>query len=450
MHDALPTTPQHNDMHFTILGYGVEGQSTLKYLQRKHPEASFEVRDEKAIENFPEGVTGIFGSDFLKNLDPASTLFRSPSILPYRIYEANPDHPAQSFTITSQTIEFFNHCPGTIIGVTGTKGKGTTCSLIAEILKDAKQKVFLLGNIGSPAFDHLDEITMGDFVVYELSSFQLYDLQKGPSIAVLLNITPDHLDVHKDLEEYLHAKTNIISKQKDTHYSIINKNQTLQKIDFLMSGNSQRVFFDTAHIERFIHIGNYEIETSKLLLKGRFNYENIVPALETAHILKLPKESVEKTVYEFKGLEHRLEYCGEKDNRIFINNSAGTTPDTTIAALSAFEGKPITLFLGGSDKGANFTELAEAISKANIASIISIPPMGQKILEKLASIPPQTSDFRLQTFSYTNMPSAIQWAFDHTPEGGIILMAPGCASFGCFENYKERGKLFKEGVKTLK
>jgi len=436
-------------MHFTILGYGVEGQSTLKYLQKKHPEASFEVRDEKVIENFPEEIPGIFGSDFLKNLDTASTIFRSPAILPYRIYEANPHHTPQSFKITSQTIEFFNHCPGTIIGVTGTKGKGTTCSLIAEILKNTKEKVFLLGNIGSPAFDQLDEITMGDFVVYELSSFQLYDLQKGPSIAVLLNITPDHLDVHRDLEEYVHAKTNIISTQTHKDHSIINAKQTLKKIDFSIGGNSQRVFFDTEHIERFIHIGNYEIETSKLLLIGKFNYENIVPALEVSKILNLPKDIVEKTVYEFKGLEHRLEDCGIINGRIFINNSFGTTPDTTIAALSAFEGKPITLFLGGSDKGANFTELAEAISKANIASIISIPPMGQKILEKLTSIPPQTSDFRLQTFSYTNMPSAIQWAFDHTPEGGIILMAPGCASFGCFENYKERGRMFKEAVEEL-
>ena len=252
-------------MKIVIAGYGGEGQSNLRYFQKKFPSASFLVTDEReSVDNLPDGVS--FQAGFA-GLADAYLIIRSPSISPEKI--------KNSGQIWSATNEFFAECPAVIIGVTGTKGKGTTCSLAASILRAAGKTVHLVGNIGVPALDILPEIEENDIVVYELSSFQLWDLEKSPHVAVVLMIEPDHLNVHADFDDYLAAKSNIARFQTSDDYLIYNsKNEFSSSIASVSS--SQKKEYPFALSSDII---------SAIRLPGKHNIDNACAAILAARAI---------------------------------------------------------------------------------------------------------------------------------------------------------------------
>ena len=302
-------------MKIIIAGFGVEGQSNLRYFREKFPEADFLVADEREkVDNLPENVayqTGFSG------LDNADLIVRSPSLPPKKI--------KTNGQIWSATNEFFANCPATIIGVTGTKGKGTTCSFISSILRAAGKNVHLVGNIGVPALDILPKIEKNDIVVYELSSFQLWDLQKSPHVAVVLMIEPDHLNVHADFNDYLAAKANIAKSQIADDYVVYNSQNEFSSLiaDASLAQKKEYPFVLSDDI------------TSAIRLPGKHNIDNACAAiLAVKSILpNVSDDEIKKGLSEFTGLPHRLKFVAEKYGVKYYDDSISTTPGSAIAAL---------------------------------------------------------------------------------------------------------------------
>lgn len=357
-----------------ILGLGREGKSTLKFLKKNFPGKKIGTADIKDGENY---------LDKLKDFD---VIIKSPGI-PYlsKIKEAQ----SKGTIITSATNIFFDNCKGKIIGVTGTKGKSTTSSLIYEVLKEGDLNVQIVGNIGKPALELVEENCI---VVYELSSFQLADLNKSPHIAVITNIYPDHFDWHGSFENYKKAKENIF------------KHQTRK--DVLIQDKSGA-------------------EAARIVGK----------------IFKISSEKINKAIKNFKPLPHRLEFVTEKSGVKFYNDSLATNPHATIYGLRKLGDSVETLIAGGFDRGLNYSILSEEINKSNIKNLILFPDTGEKIGQGVSK--------KIKKFNATSMEKAVKIAYDATTPGKIVLLSPASASFNMFKNYEDRGEQFKKWVEKL-
>lgn len=284
-----------------ILGCGLEGKDAEEYFKKQGGEIT--LLDRK------------FDKNYLKDLNHFNIVVRSPGV--YRYLPELIEAKKSGVEISSAIKLFFEKCPAKIIGVTGTKGKGTTATLIYEILKKAGKDVYLAGNIGKPYLELLLKLNKESWVVMELSSFQLIDLNKSPQIAVVLNITSDHLDWHKNREEYIEAKKNIVSHQTASDWAVINEEYETSK-NFSKETKGQVIFFSKNELE--------EKYKKNLLLRGEHNLENIAAAVAVAKILKIGDEDILGILSSFKGLEHRLELVGEKDGIKFYNDSFATGP----------------------------------------------------------------------------------------------------------------------------
>ena len=405
-----------------ILGYGLEGQDAEKYFKDLGDEVT--VLDKK------------FDEDYLQNLDNFNIIVRSPGV--YRYLPEIVKAEENGVKITSSLKIFFDNCLGKIIGITGTKGKGTTSTLIYEILKNAGKDVYLVGNIGKPYLELLPKLTKNSFVVMELSSFQLIDLTKSPHIAVVLNITLDHMDWHRSKEEYIEAKKNIVSHQSPDDSAILNEEYEIPK-SFTQSTKGKVVFFSKTKLEQ-----KYK---ENLLLRGEHNLENIAAAVTTAKIVGIDEGTILETVRSFKGLEHRLELVDTIGGVTFYNDSFATGPQPTIAAINSFT-EPETLILGGSDKGLDYQELMREIEKKeNIKNLILIGDVGNKIANTLKGYTFQGSVINME---YSSMEEIVKKAFETTPRGGIVILSPAAASFDMFKDYKDRGNQFKNSVLKLR
>jgi len=405
-----------------ILGYGLEGQDAEKYFKNLGDEVT--VLDKKFDENY------------LKNLNDFNIIVRSPGV--YRYLPEIVKAEENGVKITSSLKIFFDNCPGNIIGVTGTKGKGTTSTLIYEILKNAGKDVYLVGNIGKPYLELLSKLTKNSFVIMELSSFQLIDLTKSPHIAVVLNITLDHMDWHKSKEEYVEAKKNILSYQSPDDFAILNEEYETPK-SFVEAAKGKTVFFSKTKLEQ-----KYK---ENLLLRGEHNLENIAAAVAAAKIVGINEGTILETVRSFKGLEHRLELVDTIESIAFYNDSFATGPQPTIAAMNSFT-DPETLILGGSDKGLDYQELMREIEKKeNIKNLILIGDVGNKITDILKGYAFQGSVINM---GHSSMEEIVKKAFEITPRGGIVILSPAAASFDMFKDYKDRGNQFKKSVFKLR
>jgi len=428
------------NLKVAVLGLGLEGKDLVNFLQKQG--YSLTIIDEKPKKELDlteiktKGLAFICGpNSFARaNLQNFDIVFRSPGI--YRFRKELVKAEKQGTKISSALKLFFDLCPAKIIGVTGTKGKGTTSTLIYEILKNSNKDVYLAGNIGKPYLGLLPKLKKDSWVVLELSSFQLIDLEKSPHIAVVLNITSDHLDWHKDREEYVDAKKNIVKHQKKSDFAILSKDYQTPK-SFAKS-TSQVVFFSKKNLQQ-----KYR---ENLLLRGEHNLENISAAVTVAKILKIKDEVVTQVLRNFKGLEHRLELVREIKGVTFYNDSFATSPQPTMAALASFI-EPTTVILGGYDKQLEYDELGRFIAKRkNVSTVILIGDTASKIKKSINKVRFKGKIIKL---GKSKMEEIVECAFSETPKGGIVLLSPAAASFDMFKDYKERGEKFKQSVYKL-
>ena len=462
-----------------VLGYGVEGKAVTAYLL-KHGIRPV-LFDEKPWEQWPADqqeaikkleINFIFGPSYLEELGAVAIAFRSPGVP--RLHPKLLEWEQKGLQITSQTKWFFEHCPAKIIGVTGTKGKGTTSALLYEILSANKFEVlnskfetnpkdeipntapntYLTGNIGdTQPLEILDNLQADDYIVYELSSFQLQDLTQSPHLAVVLMVTQEHLDYHTSLEEYHKAKTAISKYQNQGDTIIYNIDYPATKQLGQMSPgmhiplSTQQILEQGSYRDgqdlKIKNIGgqNFSIPISNVGLTGSHNLENVLAAMAAAAKLSVKPNTIEQTIQTFKGLPNRLELVADKSGIYFYNDSFSTTPETAIAAINSFS-EPEIVILGGSGKNSDFSALGKTIvTKDTIKAIIFIGPEAARIEEAIT---------KAGTFPGQMLRGAQTMAeiFNQIKQlavtGDVVLLSPACASFGMFKNYKDRGEQFKD------
>ncbi|MBI5152294.1 UDP-N-acetylmuramoyl-L-alanine--D-glutamate ligase [Candidatus Peregrinibacteria bacterium] len=435
-----------------IIGYGEEGKAVYEYLTR-HGFKDITICDQKGDGGMkggrglglPVGAKKRLGPDYLKNLADFDVIFRSPgvSVLKPEIAAAR----QKGAEVTSATKYFFEKCPCKIVGVTGTKGKGTTASLIWEMGKGGRRQFFLGGNIGVVAIEFLDKLAARDIVILELSSFQLQDLDKSPHIAVVLNTTSEHLDYHKNVREYLEAKEAIVKYQKAGDYAIFNKDYLYWK-KYAKLTAAKKIFVSAKDVKK--KFGEIEIA-----LPGHHNLENIAAAVVVAEILKVPVSRMREVLKTWHGLEHRLEFVAEIRGAKYYNDSFATTPDSTIAAIKSFPKNNLILIAGGSEKFADYKKLGEEIVRQkNLRVVILIGQTGPRIEDAILKAEKRLNAAarrmrHLTVIRRDDFEDAVLEAYVRAGRDWVVVMSPASASFDMFKNYKERGKKFREIVKSF-
>ncbi|MEX2028339.1 MAG: UDP-N-acetylmuramoyl-L-alanine--D-glutamate ligase [Candidatus Curtissbacteria bacterium] len=411
-----------------VYGYGKEGKAAAEFL-----------KDGNEIKIHDDSYGIPIGTD-----EHFDLIVRSPGV--------RPDHPlikkliSKGAMLSSSTQMFFELCPCPVIGVTGTKGKGTTATLIYEMLKREGGDVHLAGNIGTPMLEVLPQLTAQSRVVLELSSFQLMDLKKSPHIAVVLMITQEHLDWHSSKDEYIKAKEPIVACQNEADVAIINQDFETSK-SFAARTKAKVLFFSTqtqtngAYLEgdKIMYGGQVVCATRDVLLPGKHNLQNVLAALSVAKLENVKNENIKKVLSSFKGLIHRLQLVSEVGGVKYYNDSFSTTPETTIAAIEAFR-KPKILILGGSSKNSDFTSLGQTIVEdKTIKAIVLVGKEAGKIKEAIAAAGAFAGKI-LEGAS--NMPQIVKIAQSQALSGDIVILSPACASFDMFKNYQDRGEQF--------
>lgn len=420
-----------------ILGFGEEGRSTYRLIRKEYPEKEIFIADSKDWEGFlrelPEeikkdkNVKYILGKNYLSETHGFDFIVKAPGIPPI----ATPN--------TSQTEIFFELAKGKIIGVTATKGKSTTSTLLYQVLKKANYRAFLVGNIGKPSLDVLrNQNDEKSIYVYELSSHQLYGLTKSPHMAVILNVATDHLDWHGTQGEYVSAKKNIVKHQKSSDFAFLNRNDTISS-SFAKETKAKVIYFSGGELSPKVK--------SAILLKGKHNQNNVAAVTAVATTLGIKEEVVVTVLKTFYGLPHRLETIGEYRGVTFIDDSIASNPTALAAAVDSF-GEPLTLIMGGYERGLDYRGLTEKIAgKENVKNVLLV---GQTVNKMGESLKEAGFKGKLVDLGRPEMFALVRKAFEITQKGGIVLLSPGAASFDMFKDYKDRGNQFKEAVLNLK
>jgi len=395
------------DKKILILGFAREGKDTLLFLRKKFPKKQIGIADQTQ------------GKNYLKKIKKYDVVIKSPGIPNWKIAP----FLKKGQLLTSQTEIFFEECPGMIIGVTGTKGKSTTTSLIHAVLKKGGVRSHLIGNIGEPVLKYLGRATPSDVFVYELSSFQLENLKRSPRIAVLLNIYPEHLDHHGSFAKYVWAKANIAKHQTAEDFFIYNAKSKIA-VNIAKLSKAQKLSFSPAR-SRSGQAKNLWLASTE-------------PAKIIGSLFGISKQKINQAIQTFKPLEYRLERIGECDGITFYNDSLATIPEATIAAIEVLGPKVHTLIAGGFDRGLSFEKLGKKIAKSKVKTLILFPTTGKKILRAIPHPP--------KSFFAKNMREAVRLAYQHTPKGKICLLSPASSSFNLFRDYRDRGEQFKTFV----
>ncbi len=434
-------------MRIAILGFAGQGQSSFEYWNTPDNEITICDRDSNLI--LPEGADGQLGENYLKNMDRFDLLVRTPSLHPREIVAANPESPEILDKVTSNTNEFFRVCPTkNIIGVTGTKGKGTTSTLIAKMLESDDKTVHLGGNIGTPPLELLkNNIQPNHWVVLELANFQLIDLKYSPHIAVCLMVVSEHMDWHEDFEEYVAAKQQLFINQTETDIAIyFAQNENSESIASASEGELIPYYENPGAFvkDKTMVIDSQNIcEVSEVALLGKHNWQNICAAVTAVWQVTQNMKAIRSVIKSFKGMEHRLEFVREIDGVSYYDDSFGTTPETAIVAIEAFD-QPKIVILGGSDKGSKYTELAKAVSNNNVKKVLLIGQMAAAIKSELDKV-----GFADYIDGGSSMKEMIDIARKNASKDDVVLLSTGCASFDMFKNYKDRGEQFKKSVQAL-
>lgn len=416
-------------MKIALLGYGKEGKSAEKYFKSHFEDVEIDI-----FENFtPEEAKQ-------RDYSPYDIILRSPSVPPLRL-------PNES----SVTKYFFDHCPCPIIGVTATKGKGTTCSFIKSLLDAHHEKAYLVGNIGAPAIDILDSLTADSVVVYEMSSFQLWDLDKSPHIAVVGQLEPDHLNVHKDYDDYLSAKSNICRHQSPDDYCIYYANNP-DSVKLAESSPAHQIPypFDIPNdIKQAITLpGDHNRSNALAAIAAVASYYNISPD----EYLRDKKSEIIEGVHSFKGLPHRLEFLRELNGVKYYDDNFSTNLSSTKVAVNAFPDDSIVLILGGRDKTdyQDLPELHKLISPLNISRVILIGESGHKLYTDFHEPKYMLTESLEEAVAAAQQEAEILAAVGYSNHDTIVLMSPAAASFDMFDNVYDRGAKFQSLIRSLK
>lgn len=399
------------------------------------------------------GAKLMLGDDYLENLD-FDIVFRTPGLMPF---DEHLEKVRQNGGIVTSEMEvFFALCPCKIISVTGSDGKTTTTSIIAELLKAQGYTVHLGGNIGRPLLCDVDSMAKDDFAVLELSSFQLHSMNCKPNVSVITNISPNHLDKHIDYKDYYDAKSSIFLRQDENDRLVLNHEDKLADY-YCQQAKSEVNYFsrvfkpengvysDDKSVYRVID-GKAEkiMEIEDIKLPGTHNLENYMAAFSATQGL-VSDETCVNVARTFNGVEHRLERVREKDGVVYINDSIGTSPSRTTAGLHALKTKPI-LIAGGYDKHIPFDELGDEICK-NVKELFLCGATAEKIAGVVKNSEYYTDDFKM-TIMY-DFKETVLAASAAAESGDIVLLSPACAAFDQFKNFMERGKYFKQIVMEL-
>ena len=450
------------DRKVAIIGLGVSNLPLLKYMNEK--QAKVTVFDEKEKQDVPRKLlekldkykaNAFFGKNCFENLKGFDIIFRSPSCLPTRkelVLEKQ-----RGAIITSEIEMLMKLAPCKIIGVTGSDGKTTTTSLIYSILKKAGYDTYLGGNIGIPLFTKLGEITKKSILVLELSSFQLMEMEVSPNISVITNITPNHLNIHKDYNEYIEAKKTIFKYQNENDYLILNYDNEITR-NCKKQANSKVIYFSSKEKldDGFIvdngiikecedGIRKHILDTKDVLLRGKHNFENIATALAATKTL-VDQDIAIDAVKEFKAVEHRLEFVREIDGVKWYNDSVSSSPTRTIAGLNSFD-EDIVLIAGGYDKNLDYTPLAKPILK-KVKKLILLGATSGKIFEAVKR-EEEKEGKNIDIYMCDTLEETVNLAKKHAKKGEIILFSPASASFDMFKNFADRGNKFKNLVNNL-
>jgi len=450
------------DVKIAVLGLGKEGLDLLKFLNKSrikpvgldNKTARQLGKDYVIAEKLASSLC--LGSKYLDCLTDFDIVFRSPGVpadLP-QIKRAK----KRGIVFSSLIQLFFDLCPARIIGITGTKGKSTTASLIYHILKNQiSGKAYLGGNIGRPPLSFLPKLTKKDSVVLELSSFQLEDLTKSPQLAVILNVTPEHLDRHKTFTKYLMAKSNLFLHQKKSDYLITSADHSITR-SLVKKIRGKIVKYSVKKVlSRGVHSSNGQIiirdiktgkrsvvmDQSQILLLGRHNLENVIAAVTVAHLMGLSPADIKSRIRSFKPLEHRVELVGSLDKIKFINDSMATTPVATVAAVKSLT-CPLSLILGGVSKGENLDDLSALLNLKQVKGLVLIGQTANRLADWL-----QKKRARIPAVKAPSLPLAVKKASRFLPAGGAVVLTPAFASFDMFRSAYDRGSQFKSIVKKL-
>lgn len=450
--------------YVAIMGMGVSNTPLIKYLMdldaniTVFDKKSEEELDKSLIEEYAiQGVKFSLGENYLKNLVGYDIIFRSPSMRPdIPELEKELDRGA---ILTSEIEMLIDLCPGKIIGITGSDGKTTTTTLIYKMLEAAGYHCYLGGNIGIPLFAKIDEMRSEDIIVLELSSFQLMTLKKSPQIAVVTNVSPNHLDIHKSYEEYIEAKKNIFKYQDKDGIVVLNYDNDITR-DFSLEAKGEVRYFSTrVKLDDGVILDNNMIKISEdkirkqiinvddILLLGAHNIENACTAIAAVKDLVKPEDIV-SVLTTFKGVEHRNEFVRLLNGVKWYNDSIGSSPTRTIAGLVSFKNKVI-LIAGGYDKHLDYTDMGRYIVD-HVKTLVLLGQTKEKIkTATLQEIERRGGNIDLPIIECTSLEEAVNKANEIASEGDTVFFSPASASFDMFKNFEERGNKYKELVHSI-
>ncbi len=432
-----------------ILGFGMEGKSSYRFL-RKYCDMPITILDKNnVLKNSPElqedkNVTCIYGEDYLKHLDGFDYILKSPGVI-------TKDIDTSSYPFTSQLELLLEVASKQMIGVTATKGKSTTCTLVYEALKKNGKDVYLLGNIGKAIFDELENFKEDTWIVVEMSALQLEFVKHSPHIAAILNLYQDHLDHSGTVGHYHANKLNIFKYQTELDYRIYCKD--IEPLNSYMNssyrGNPFAITLEEDSSKNTTSLKGDKVflngeelfdRSTEISLIGEHNLRNIMVVLTISRILNLDMEKTREAILSFHPLEHRIEYVGVYDDVTYYNDSIATIPMATISALKSLKNVD-TLIFGGMDRGIDYQELIDYLNRGLVRNLICMPTTGHKVGHEI-------TNSNVNCYFVESLEEAVSKAKEVTYKKHICIMSPAASSYEYFNNFEEKGNAYKNLVKN--
>ena len=426
-----------------LLGFGREGVETFRVLREYFPDKHFTIADQNEnLSCSDKKVSLLKGEKYQNILGDFDVIIKTPGI------PMSPELKPLAEKITSATQIFFDSIDSsnTVIGVTGSKGKSTVAAMLFGVLKEAGMRTELIGNIGVPSLKYIE--CKNTTFVCELSSYQLEGAHIHPHIAIITSLFPDHLTYHGGFENYFNAKKNITRGQSKKDFLIVNKRyekltELETKAKKIIYGGQDNVWYD----KEWFYKGEEKIfSVNAVKILGDHNKDNVLAVIAAAHLLEIENNVIERSLSQFYGLPHRLEYVDEVRGVHFYDDAISTTPESTIAAIEVFKKELGSIILGGQDRGYEFGGLVQKLKEYAVPTVVFLPDTGEKIEELIHTEKEYSPSF----LSTSNMEEAVQYCTTNTPKGKVCLLSTASPSYSLYKNFEEKGNLFKKYVNDLK